>query len=101
MSTDSREDHVTRRFLVSGKVQGVYFRQSTRLEAQRLGLGGMARNLPDGCVEVIAYGEPAAIDALMTWLSVGPPLAKVAQVKEVQAPSAAAAPARHAHFSVE
>lgn len=65
------------RFLVSGKVQGVFFRASTRDEALRLGLSGQARNLPDGGVEVIAEGEPAALDALEHWLQRGPPAARV------------------------
>ncbi len=49
------------RFLVSGRVQGVFFRASTRQQAQSLGLCGIARNLDDGRVEVIVQGEPAAI----------------------------------------
>jgi acylphosphatase len=53
---------VTRRFLVAGKVQGAYFRHSTRGEAQRLGIAGYARNLPDGSVEVLACGAVQAVD---------------------------------------
>jgi acylphosphatase len=68
------------RFLVSGKVQGVWFRAGTRSRARELGLGGYARNLPDGRVEVLAVGEPAAIDALERWLWQGPPLAEVGEV---------------------
>jgi acylphosphatase len=55
-------DQVTRRFLVFGKVQGVYFRHSARLEAKRRGLRGIARNLPDGSVEVLAHGGTAAVE---------------------------------------
>ena len=69
------------RFLVSGKVQGVFFRASTREQAQRLGLRGHARNLPDGRVEVLAAGEPDAIDALAQWLKHGPPQARVDAVE--------------------
>ena len=65
------------RFLVSGKVQGVFFRASTCEQAQRLELRGHARNLPDGRVEVLAVGEPDAIDALARWLQHGPPQARV------------------------
>ena len=65
------------RFLVSGRVQGVFFRASTRTEAQRLGLRGVARNLADGNVEVLAAGEAAALDALEAWLRRGPPQARV------------------------
>ena len=75
-------DPITRRFLIFGKVQGVYFRHSTRREARRLSIQGIARNLPDGSVEVIAHGDPAAIDELRTWLQHGPPEARVHEVRE-------------------
>lgn len=65
------------RFVVSGRVQGVFFRATTREQAQRLGLRGYARNRQDGSVEVLAVGSSAAIDALETWLRQGPPLAQV------------------------
>ena len=65
------------RFLVSGRVQGVFYRASTRGQAQQLGLTGHARNLPDGRVEVVAHGSPEALDALERWLWQGPPAAKV------------------------
>lgn len=65
------------RFVVRGKVQGVWFRASTRDEAVRLGLQGHARNLADGSVEVLAMGDAEAIDALERWLHLGPPLARV------------------------
>lgn len=73
------------RFLVSGRVQGVFFRASTREQAQRLGLRGHARNLPDGRVEVLAAGEDAAIDALERWLRHGPPMAEVKDVARTTA----------------
>ena len=75
-------DTTVRRFLIFGKVQGVYFRHSTRLEADRLGLRGMARNLPDGSVEVLAQGGAAAIGELREWLHHGPPGARVDEVQE-------------------
>lgn len=68
------------RFLVSGRVQGVFFRASTRDEARRLGLNGYARNLADGRVEVLAQGGAEALEALAQWLQHGPPLARVAEV---------------------
>ncbi|MDL5367798.1 acylphosphatase [Xanthomonas sp. NCPPB 2654] len=68
------------RFLVSGRVQGVSFRASTRERALALGLDGQARNLADGRVEVIAAGEAAALETLADWLQHGPPAARVAQV---------------------
>lgn len=73
------------RFLVSGRVQGVFFRASTRDQAQRLGLRGHARNLPDGRVEVWAVGEADAIDALARWLRHGPPMARVDEVERREA----------------
>ena len=68
------------RFLVSGRVQGVAFRARTRREAEALGLAGHARNLPDGRVEVVVYGEAQAIERLADWLRHGPPLARVDDV---------------------
>jgi acylphosphatase len=68
------------RFLVSGKVQGVFFRASTRERALDLGLSGRATNLPDGRVDVIAEGAAAALDALEAWLHQGPPAARVESV---------------------
>lgn len=71
---------MTRRFLVSGRVQGVAYRAHTRREAERLRLTGHAKNLPDGRVEVIAHGDEAALAALESWLWRGPPLARVDDV---------------------
>ena len=70
----------TVRFLVSGRVQGVFFRASARAEAQRLGVSGSARNLADGRVEVVASGTDAALAALEKWLQTGPPAARVTDV---------------------
>jgi len=69
------------RFVVSGRVQGVFFRASTCQQAQSLGLNGVARNLDDGRVEVIAQGELAAIETLAQWLQHGPPNARVEAVQ--------------------
>ena len=78
-------DEVIRRFLVMGKVQGVYFRHSARLEAKRLGVRGLARNLPDGSVEVLAQGSQSSVDALRQWLHRGPAHARVDTVRESDA----------------
>lgn len=72
---------VCRLFRIEGRVQGVWFRESTRREAEPLGISGYARNLPDGSVEVLACGEAAAVDRLAEWLHRGPPLAKVSRVQ--------------------
>jgi acylphosphatase len=77
-------ERVTRRFRITGKVQGVYFRHSTRKEAERLGLVGVARNLPDGSVEVIAQGARDAVDSLRQWLAQGPSMARVDGVEELE-----------------
>jgi len=71
---------IAARFLVSGKVQGVFFRASTCEQARRLGLRGHARNLPDGRVEVVSAGTQEAVDALGRWLQRGPPQARVEEV---------------------
>ncbi|GLQ50108.1 acylphosphatase [Dyella flava] len=68
------------RFLVSGRVQGVFFRASTRNEALRLGLNGYARNLTDGRVEVVASGPSETLHKLEQWLWQGPPAARVEDV---------------------
>lgn len=69
-----------RRFVVSGRVQGVWFRASTRKQAEQLGLSGHAINLPDGRVEVLACGTGTALDALAAWLWRGPDMATVEDV---------------------
>ena len=68
------------RFIVSGKVQGVFFRASAREQAQRLDITGHARNLDDGTVEVIACGDAANIEELERWLQQGPASAHVDRV---------------------
>jgi acylphosphatase len=73
---------VARLFTIRGRVQGVFFRDSTRRVAVRLGLTGHAINLGNGDVEVLACGEPEAVEALRQWLHEGP---RMAEVKEVVA----------------
>ncbi|MBB3225502.1 acylphosphatase [Luteibacter sp. Sphag1AF] len=68
------------RFLVRGQVQGVFFRASAREEALRLKVTGHARNLADGSVEVVAYGDSTAIDHLEAWLHEGPVQAQVEEL---------------------
>jgi acylphosphatase len=69
-----------RKFRVEGRVQGVWFRESTRQQAERLGITGYAINCRDGSVEVLACGESGALDALAKWLQRGPPMAQVRSV---------------------
>ena len=73
--------HSALRFLVAGRVQGVFFRASTRRVAEQLGLAGHAINLPDGRVEVIASGPAAALTELEKWLWQGPAAARVDSVE--------------------
>ncbi|GAP66712.1 MAG TPA: acylphosphatase [Mizugakiibacter sp.] len=77
------------RFLVSGHVQGVFFRASTREQALKLGVNGHARNLADGRVEVLASGSAEALEALERWLHAGPPAARVAEVRREPMPEQA------------
>lgn len=63
--------------LVSGRVQGVFFRASTREQAMALGLTGWVRNLPDGRVEIVAEGPRDRLDALVSWCREGPPFSRV------------------------
>ena len=68
------------RCYVAGRVQGVFFRASTREQAQRLGITGYAENLPDGRVEVLACGAQEAISRLQAWLRQGPPGARISGI---------------------
>lgn len=67
--------------VVSGRVQGVAFRQATADEARRLGLAGWVRNLPDGRVEAVAEGARPALEGLLAYCRRGPPLARVDAVE--------------------
>ena len=65
------------RAIVSGRVQGVFYRDSCRQMARRLGVRGSVRNRHDGAVEVVAEGDRDAVDALLVWCREGPPRANV------------------------
>lgn len=69
------------RILIRGRVQAVGFRMSTQWEAAAKGLTGWVRNMPDGSVEVVAEGPPAALDELLRWCRKGPSLARVSDVQ--------------------
>lgn len=66
---------------VSGRVQGVFFRDHTRRWADSLGLTGWVRNLRDGRVEVLAEGAKDRLEDLTAWLKQGPPLAEVQNIE--------------------
>lgn len=69
-----------RHFVVTGRVQGVFYRAQTQQQANNLQLTGWVKNLPTGEVEVLACGEHEQIDKLYQWLLKGPKLASVTQI---------------------
>ena len=71
------EPRIRRRVVVSGRVQGVAFRASTRAEARRHGVDGWVRNRADGGVEAVFEGAASAVDALVAWCREGPRFARV------------------------
>lgn len=72
---------VRRHLLISGVVQGVFYRLSTQQKARNLGLRGWVRNLSDGRVEALAIGAPAEVEALIEWCQNGPDRARVENVE--------------------
>jgi len=70
-------------FKVHGRVQGVFFRVSTRDVAVPLNIRGHAVNLPDNSVEVVACGNDAAVEDLLGWLRHGPPMASVTSIDKI------------------
>lgn len=77
-------DNIRVRLIISGRVQGVWFRESTRREAVGLGVTGWVMNRPDRAVEVLAEGPEDQVKKLVLWCHHGPPSAMVADVKEIQ-----------------
>lgn len=67
--------------VVRGRVQGVFYRQSTREMASRLGLTGWVKNLPDGSVAVVLEGEKQLVEEAIAWCRQGPPAAMVSDVE--------------------
>lgn len=76
---------VTRHLVITGRVQGVWYRESMREAADSLEVTGWVRNRADGSVEAVAQGEAARVDALIDWCRRGPPLAKVLNVEVEEA----------------
>jgi len=72
--------------LITGRVQGVFYRRFTQLRAEQLGVFGWVRNLPDGRVEVVAEGNQLSVDKLLVMLSEGPPgaITEAVEVSEQQ-----------------
>lgn len=82
---------------IAGRVQGVSFRAAARDQAQALGIGGYAKNLPGGQVEILAEGEAAALEEFLAWCRKGPSLAQVQDIKvtEKEVPSG-----EYGHFAI-
>lgn len=77
---NARDDLRRARVLVTGRVQGVFFRDSTREKAEGLGLSGWVRNLPDGSVEAVFEGDDERVREMVSWCEEGPPDARVQEV---------------------
>ena len=77
--TDEARVHI----FVSGRVQGVFFRENTRKRAKKLGITGWVRNLPDGRVEAVFEGDKDKVEELISWAKKGPMFAKVDGVEVI------------------
>jgi len=71
----------TLRLVIHGRVQGVFFRDSMRYEAQKLGISGWVRNCSDGTVEAVVQGETGAVDNIVHWAHHGPQFAQVTRIE--------------------
>jgi acylphosphatase len=74
-------DNIARHLNIHGRVQGVWYRESMRREAEVYGVSGWVRNRANGTVEAYVEGHPEAVEALVAWCHEGPPLAHVSQVE--------------------
>jgi acylphosphatase len=84
MTVKAGQTAIRVRLRVTGRVQGVYFRASTRDVAEGLGLSGWVRNADDGAVELEAEGAPTAVEELYRWCANGPPAARVEHVERTE-----------------
>jgi acylphosphatase len=76
----------TIRIIVKGRVQGVFYRQSTHEKAREFGITGTVQNNPDDSVEIIATGEEEQLGKMKEWCKLGPPRAKVNSIKSGEIP---------------
>jgi acylphosphatase len=72
---------VRSRVVIRGIVQGVYFRESTRRTAEKFGVSGWVRNLPDRRVEAVFEGEPEGVEGMVAWSHIGPENSKVESIQ--------------------
>lgn len=89
-----------KQIFISGHVQGVFFRDSTRQQANKLGLKGGVRNLSDGRVEVQVFGHKAEVEMLIKWLEIGPKYAKVSTIEVVDIPMGSLSGDYNEHFEI-
>jgi acylphosphatase len=75
---------ITKKCIVGGRVQGVFYRATAANRARELGVQGHAINLPDGRVEVLAHGEPSAVQIFVDWLWTGSSASRVTSVDVVE-----------------
>jgi acylphosphatase len=82
MSKDlaAKPNYICVRIFISGKVQGVGYRFSTRQQAQKLGVNGWVKNLPDGRVEAVLAGDRPAVEQMIQWCRVGPAAAVIEKI---------------------
>jgi acylphosphatase len=80
-------ERLTRRLRIEGRVQGVWFRESMRLEAEAHGVTGWVRNRMDGSVEAVVQGTPEAVEAITAWARRGPDHAEVRRLEAVDEPA--------------
>lgn len=74
-------DRKTVKVRIHGRVQGVFFRHHTKLQAQALGLGGWVKNCSDGSVEAVVHGAEHSVETMLAWLHQGPDSAQVVRVE--------------------
>ena len=91
---------ICKQIFVSGMVQGVFFRDSTRQKANELKLKGGVRNLYDGRVEVQVVGDEASVQTLIKWLEIGPKYAKVSTIEVIDLPLRYLQDNQDGHFKV-
>ena len=72
----------TLHLVIHGRVQGVWFRESMKQQAEQLGIKGWVMNRADGCVEAVIQGSDVAVAAMLDWARTGPPLAQVTQLEQ-------------------
>lgn len=75
------DDKIRAHAIISGRVQGVFFRMETMRAAQRFGVFGWVRNMRDGTVEAVFEGQKSQVDAILEWCQQGPANAQVTDVK--------------------